>query len=115
MNFKLYLNEHKRRVHDKELNHFCDQCDFSTFEAFKLKGHKQSRHGDAIFKCDKCSYKARAKNRLNKHVLTKHMKMGRMKCTHCTQSFDYQGTMENHMWNEHGIIFKFKHTNWKKS
>merc|ERR1712122_91132 len=51
------LHDHTRQKHQKETHtHFCDECDWSTFEGSRLKKHKTQMHVARNFKCDKCSF-----------------------------------------------------------
>ena len=48
---------HKRK-HTGEKPPKCDQCSYCSNEASKVKLHMQKQTGDKPFKCDQCNYSA---------------------------------------------------------
>ena len=57
------LATHTLQAHEKEKHEFrCDQCDYSTYDSYRLKIHVNDYHRDAQdFKCIKCDYLSNSK------------------------------------------------------
>ena len=72
------ISKHKTDTH----NYKCDLCDFTTFQASRLKQHKIRTHTD--WKKPKRVYE----------------------CTECPRTFPAIGYMQTHLLDEHGIICK---------
>jgi len=89
---KRVLEDHIRQVHKKETHsHFCTQCDYSSYSAYRLKSHIQRKH---------------EKKRLTRIT-------GWYKCPDCSKSFHDRQAKAKHMWSEHGKVFKYTPTSRK--
>ena len=65
------LAAHNKRVHHKKLTELmlqCDQCSYKTMDASSLRVHKVTHSDLRPFECNKCSYAAKLKKQLNKHL-----------------------------------------------
>ena len=83
---KRVLEDHIRQVHKKESHsHFCTQCNYSSYSAFRVKIHIELRH-------EKKGRKVR-KERHN--------------CPDCFKSFPSRRAKTKHMWSEHEKVFKY--------
>merc|ERR1711874_39542 len=51
---KSQLNEHVKRVHERQKRHFCDQCTFSSFKSTNLTKHLKNVHQKEQQKCPEC-------------------------------------------------------------
>jgi len=50
----------------------CDQCDYKATYACNLTSHKRTVHDKLYLYCEFCEFKSSRKDRLNKHVISKH-------------------------------------------
>ena len=88
------LQTHIQNFHDGVITHFCNDCDFTTDSINSLKQHKVVTHGAQRIFCpeDGCSYNAKWKADVKKHVLSVHQGV-RYPCDQC----DYQATEKRHL------------------
>ena len=101
------LSNHHKQKHMKESHsHFCEDCDFSSFEAARVRKHWLERHGEKKFKCDQCDFSATVKSRLNYHIKTKHEL--HYSCTECEAKFKEQYLLAKHCLNDHQILMTLK-------
>ena len=106
---KKYLLQHFRQMHQPWThNHFCHLCSWSTFEKAKLKQHIFGKHavGDDL-KCDICSKTFKSGSSLQSHKMKKHQGP-KKKCPECPGLFQTNCKLAKHVWEEHGMRFKYK-------
>ena len=109
-----------KRTHDDHIKQchrphtiFCNECNFSTFENFKLKKHKLKSHTPQTkFTCDTCSFKCNLKDDLVKHIKRSHTKEYLLACSECGKKYPLRRFID-HMLLEHNIVYKHNtsHTN----
>ena len=103
------LHDHTRQKHQKETHtHFCDECDWSTFEGSRLKKHKTTMHVDKKFKCDKCPIAFKNIATLRNHVKVVHEKILPYECSECKKKFQQKHRLEMHYMNEHNIKYHYQ-------
>jgi KRAB domain-containing zinc finger protein len=51
---KTHLRAHIRRVHEKQKNYFCDQCEYAAFKSDKLRAHIKNVHENHHHVCPDC-------------------------------------------------------------
>ena len=103
------LNDHIKQVHQKEFHtHFCTECDWSTYEAFKLKQHYIVQHTEKHMKCDHCDRKFSSQTILKQHMRTKHLKKNHVSCPECDKNFINKKLLANHCLNEHQVLMTLK-------
>ena len=54
----------------KEKTHKCNQCDYSSLWAKRLRAHLKTHSGEKAFKCNQCDYASVEKRNLNRHLKT---------------------------------------------
>ena len=105
------LESHHKQKHQKESHtHFCDQCDWSSFEAARLRKHWQAMHAEKNFRCDKCDYSATTVARLKRHTTAVHDKIYQYACDQCNETFRHKDSLARHCMNEHQILMTWKRT-----
>ena len=57
---------------DGDKTYPCDQCDYKATYACNLTSHKRTVHQGLYYSCTLCPYKSSRKDRLNKHIASKH-------------------------------------------
>ena len=103
------LHDHTRQKHQKETHtHFCDECDWSTFEGSRLKKHKSTMHVAKNFKCDKCPLAFKNVATLRNHVKVVHDKILPYQCSVCAKQFQQKHRLEAHYMNEHNIKYEYQ-------
>ena len=133
------LSDHKRQVHDKSnhvsfVNYSkkgnllwmtlqyknsknflflfqikCDLCNFTTFQPYMLKRHKQRNHDKTTkYDCDQCNFFTYDKGRLRVHKRGVHEKIKPHKCSECTSTYQTKYRLAVHMLREHNIVYKYK-------
>merc|ERR1712004_368057 len=102
------LSDHKKQVHDKANHIKCDLCDFSTYEPYRLKRHKQTKHEKIQYHCDLCDYSSTYKSSLKKHKLAKHEKIKPHQCTKCEKNFYSKQNLANHYLCAHNILYQYQ-------
>ena len=99
---------HKKQFHEKH-DFKCDQCDFTTYENYRLKYHKLHRHEKGTrFPCDQCSYVTNFRSTLNKHIKAQHEKRFDHSCTVCGKGFRVKTFMAKHMLHKHDIVIDYQ-------
>ena len=99
---------HKKQFHEKH-DFKCDQCDFTTYENYRLKYHKLHRHEKGTrFPCDQCSYATNFRSTLNKHIKAQHEKRFDHSCTVCGKGFRVKTFMAKHMLHKHDIVIDYQ-------
>ena len=72
------LQDHIKQKHRPETHsHFCDYCEWSTFEAARLKSHYLNLHAEKKFKCGQCTYKTAKKAVLLLQKKKRHLRKPR--------------------------------------
>ena len=103
------LNDHHKQKHQKESHaHFCDVCEWSTFEAARLRKHWRAMHAEKNFRCDKCDFKTSIEATLNRHKKKIHLKAELYSCEECGQQFTIKDSLAKHCMNEHRILMTWK-------
>ena len=102
---KQYLRSHIKEVHEGEINwKVCHICAFKCRTNSTLKTHMMTVHSDERnFPCDQCSYAAKTKAFLRKHIASKHVEVVEKKwvCSICGKCFHAQCNMNTHIKNVH--------------
>ena len=106
------LAKHTLQEHEKEKHKFqCDQCDYSTYEASRLKKHFDGVHRDAQdFKCIECDFVTNCKRQTSKHEIYCHninrFNLKVFKCDYCDNKkmFAQKGDYEKHLLIVHNIV-----------
>ena len=98
---KQYLQFHKTQHPELNLKRFtCDFCSKKFSEPSSLREHKRRFHtGETAFQCDKCSYTACFKSRMDKHLLTHSSPQ--LKCPSCDKFFRHQNNLQRHVATVH--------------
>ena len=68
------LEEHKNGVHFNIKSHQCNLCHFASSYASKLIEHKNASHGTQKYDCTFCDYSSAYKNNVVKHIANVHNK-----------------------------------------
>ena len=103
------LTDHKRQYHSDTSKHYkCDQCDYHTFEQFRLKKHKRTHDPTLRFQCDKCDISCSSKPNLRRHVKTVHEGIKPATCSECGKSYEGKRSLAMHLLREHNILYKYK-------
>ena len=98
------LDGHNKQKHQKETHkHFCNQCDWSTFEATRLRKHWKSIHAEKQLKCDKCDYLGRTVTNLQTYKNIVHVERT-YDCSICEAKFKIKSVFIKHCLNEHQIL-----------
>ena len=61
---------------DGDKTYPCDQCDYKATYACNLTSHKRTVHQGLYYSCTLCPFKSSRKDRLNKHIASKHSTNG---------------------------------------
>ena len=102
------LSGHKKQFHEKH-DFKCDQCDFTTYENYRLKFHKMHKHEKGTrFPCDQCSYASNFRATLDRHVKEQHEKRFDHSCTVCGKEFMKKSVMAKHMLHKHDIVIDYQ-------
>ena len=51
----------------------CDQCNYSSTTADRMKLHKRMHTGEKPFSCGQCNFSCKTSNHLRRHVIKKHI------------------------------------------
>ena len=104
------LSDHNKQIHLKESHiHFCKECNWSTFEATRLKKHYQQQHGEKQFACEECNSKFSTQSRLKRHKQDIHNKTDHQySCSVCKKAFYSRNQLAKHSMNEHQILVSWK-------
>ena len=105
------LDGHNKQFHIKEShNHFCNECDWSTFEATRLRKHYLGKHAEKQFGCDQCELRFSIQSRLQRHKKEIHKKDLQYSCSVCKKAFRSKKSLAKHSMNEHQILVSWKPT-----
>ena len=104
------MSDHNKQIHLKESHiHFCKECNWSTFEATRLKKHYQQQHGEKQFACEECNSKFSTQSRLKRHKKDIHNKTDHQySCSVCKKAFYSRNQLAKHSMNEHQILVSWK-------
>ena len=103
------LKTHNKQVHQKETHsHFCTECDWSTFEAARLKKHYLASHAEKKLKCSQCNFTAASQTLLKSHVKKIHQKASYVSCPECNKKFQRHNLLTKHCLNEHQVLMTTK-------
>ncbi|KAK3113653.1 hypothetical protein LTR53_008866 [Teratosphaeriaceae sp. CCFEE 6253] len=79
--------------------HVCSICNNALSNAFTLRRHRKTAHGDAndgpSYSCDQCEQHFPRKDTLDRHVAT-HTGSGRAACSHCGKSVCRKDYLAHH-------------------
>ncbi|XP_063630797.1 putative zinc finger protein 730 [Cydia splendana] len=95
---KVYYNRHHTFYHQKESNHKCELCDRLFISDFRLRHHRQMRHGAERLRnhaCDQCGKKFYTATTLRAHLLT-HSSARTFMCAHCGDTFKQRPALYTH-------------------
>ena len=102
------LLQHFRQMHQPLThNHFCHLCSYSTFEKYRLKRHLGEKHDLGEYKCKQCPHISTNLSFHLKHKKTHSGPRRPWKCTECDSAFTIRTKLADHMWIEHGVVFKY--------
>ena len=103
------LADHIKQMHRKWTHTlFCGECDWSTFEPYRLKKHMREKHDDAQYHCNKCNWSTRSRWVYGNHMKRHDKKLRSYKCPECNEGFLTKHQVKLHMWSEHGLIYKYQ-------
>ena len=103
------LVDHKRQYHTDSSKHYkCDQCDYHTFEQYRMKKHKAVHDPSLRFACDKCDVTCSSKPNLRRHIRTVHEGIKPVSCSECGKSYEGNRSLAMHLLREHNILYKYK-------
>ena len=102
------LTDHRKQFHDKSNHIKCDLCDFTSFEPYRIKKHKQLKHEAKHLKCNECGYACSTQQNLRRHISEVHLKIRPHKCTKCDMAYERKRPLALHMLQEHNILLKYK-------
>ena len=103
------LGDHNKQHHQKEShNHFCTECDWSTFEATRLRKHYLAKHAERNIKCNQCSAKFACKTLLTSHVRRLHERRFLHSCPECGEKLRTVSLLRKHCLNKHQILITKK-------
>ncbi|XP_037933198.1 zinc finger protein 729 [Teleopsis dalmanni] len=67
---KIWLQHHKKRVHEQKINRLCKICNQSFYKPETLRRHIQNVHNNTyLYVCDICGKKFKSKTSHTKHIL----------------------------------------------
>ena len=109
-----YLKHKKMHI---KTNSDCRYCDLSFISKANLNRHKAEKHNietrlnaskimvpNFPFECDKCSYKAKRKSHLSRHIINKHSDLSKDEssvdkttCPHCKKMFHSSSKVKRHI------------------
>ncbi|XP_048002833.1 zinc finger protein 58-like [Leguminivora glycinivorella] len=95
---KVYYKRHYTFYHQKESNHKCELCDRLFISDFRLRHHRQTRHGAERLRnhaCDQCAKKFYTATTLRAHILT-HSSARTFMCAHCGDTFKQRPALYTH-------------------
>ena len=75
----------------------CDKCQFVAIKPYKLKFHHQLRHDPAALKCQACDKVFSHKSSLNYHTNRVHKNIRRYPCPHCSYSAKAKTSLTKHI------------------
>ena len=103
------LDAHNKQAHQKESHsHFCSECDWSTYEATRLKKHCLESHAEKHWKCKQCNHLAASQTLLTNHIRRAHDKAFYVSCSECDQKFSAKYLLAKHYMNDHQILMATK-------
>ena len=91
---KTNLNNHMQKHKCEE--HRCDECDYVTYTAKLLDGHKLNKHMVKPFKCDFCEHRVSKKPELLDHIRHHHTMERPFKCDQCEMAFSNTRKLKRH-------------------
>ncbi|XP_063392193.1 zinc finger protein 345-like [Cydia fagiglandana] len=95
---KVYYKRHYSFYHQKESKHKCELCDRLFISDFRLRHHRQMRHGaerPRNHACDQCGKKFYTATTLRAHVLT-HSSARTFMCARCGDTFKQRPALYTH-------------------
>ncbi|XP_063372009.1 zinc finger protein 320-like [Cydia amplana] len=95
---KVYYKRHYTFYHQKESNHKCELCDRLFISDFRLRQHRQMRHGAERIRshaCDQCGKKFYTATTLRAHQLT-HSAARTFMCARCGDTFKQRPALYTH-------------------
>ena len=87
---KGHLDEHfawRHRNGEGARKFNCNECSFTTLYRASFAGHKKTHQAEKNFRCDQCNAAFNLKDTLKRHVLDKHIYLGKMNCEVCFKTF----------------------------
>ena len=79
----------------------CEKCPFTSNHKSRLTTHMISHSDLRPFPCEHCAYRAKQKNVLKHHVLTKHTLIRPFHCQHCPYQCKAKFLLHIHMRSKH--------------
>ncbi|XP_068628434.1 gastrula zinc finger protein XlCGF57.1-like [Battus philenor] len=98
------LNHRKKHIMNKNLE--CHLCGYKTRAKKSLVIHLKRHAGEKSYKCEICPYSFYTKGDLQRHRRV-HTHDKPFTCPTCGQRFTQSPSMNKHMQNVHGIVFKW--------
>lgn len=103
------LTQHYRNKHKGEGYHYCQYCDYKSFQGSHLKSHIYNMHekvkappvvknSQTTFLCTTCNFEATESTELTEHMKIVHHEV---RCTLCTKVFDDETLMLEHVQTVH--------------
>ena len=89
-NLRNHMQKHKCEEHR------CDECDFVTYTAKLLDGHKLNKHMEKSFKCDYCEHRVSRAEQLLDHIRHNHTMERPFKCDQCEMAFSSKVKLKHH-------------------
>lgn len=99
--YKVSLKTHKRRVHQKDYPHKCDECGKGFMSRYELEDHRTCHLGTKSFVCEICGSAYSQKSYLLYHKRVIHGQQNRPprehKCPSCDKTFASEYCLRNHV------------------
>ena len=99
------LMRHNRRIHLKQKQYKCTECQERFGSKLTLNKHASDVHGHdektEIFQCTKCEYSTKHQSCLRTHLKAIHLKVTDYACNICQRTFSFQVNLRRHMATVH--------------
>ena len=104
------LSAHTRKEHPIKVTPSikCDQCDYHTFEQYRLKKHKATHDKSLRIRCNQCDVICSSKPNLRRHIKSIHEGIKPATCSECGKSYEGNRSLAMHLLREHNILYKYK-------
>ena len=96
---------------DLKKKHNCNQCNYSTAIAGRLKSHKLVHSGEKPFACSQCEYSCTQAGSLKRHMLI-HSGEKPFVCIQCKYSCTQAGNLKRHILIHSEENLKFLDRSW---
>ena len=101
----VFLKGHVNRVHNKEINFWCQHCPKQFYAKNNYDSHVYYKHGakESIFKCEMCPKKYAFKKVLEDHTKRIHSTGFDFPCDFCDSKFKVRRVLLKHIEGKHSI------------